>query len=487
MRGLFSGTWTLALVMELGPLCIAAQEKKLDPKITGHERLQFEGLHKADPSISTTTKAGAGEPRIHYMRTEIPVFSIPPYKGKRYTALVPDTIDLAENCRKAVHCLTSLTDSKLDYDTYFSGGPPHCFSDICGVKWQEALPLMRIASGSTESMQVDETWMKSQLKAIGPDGLFYINRPYLPDENMSGWVTQVATADGFVPLKGHKLDQFCETVVQGRILNVFTIYYLRDKNPMWLEAMRKMVDAFGRLTIDKGDYAYMPLRVYEPGAKIPAGAPMPLEMGAEELGGRFIGGLAEYYGVSGYEPARKLDEKLVNYFRHHAKYYDEQGRYAQAGTNNTLRTGLGHFAGHSHGICFMLEYAIATHDRELIEFVNKSYEWAKANTYGCLETGWFPEIVEPAHSWSEPCCYADMVAQALKLTELGAGDYWDDADRWIRNQLVEGQSEGGGYGPGCCTGNATRALYYAWSRILGCKDGNLRVNLLMNRHRSGLT
>ena len=26
-----------------------------------------------------------------------------------------------------------------------------------------------------------------------------------------------------------------------------------------------------------------------------------------------------------------------------------------------------------------------------------------------------------------------------KLSLVGAGDYWDDADRWIRNMLVEGQ------------------------------------------------
>ena len=55
-----AGAWTLALVMELGPSCIAAQEKKVDPKVTGHERLQFEGLHKADPGISTTTVRASG-------------------------------------------------------------------------------------------------------------------------------------------------------------------------------------------------------------------------------------------------------------------------------------------------------------------------------------------------------------------------------------------------------------------------------------------
>jgi hypothetical protein len=130
-----------------------------------------------------------------------------------------------------------------------------------------------------------------------------------------------------------------------------------------------------------------------------------------------------------------------------------------------------------------------------------------------------------------------MIALALKLTEAGVGDYWDDADRWIRNMFVEGQLTRAdwidrvhlsgmeetrevdvlpsqvntlyqttdrvaernlgafagwpkandwyaGQGIGimhCCTGNATRALYYAWENILSHADGKLRVNLLLNR------
>ena len=87
-----------------------------------------------------------------------------------------------------------------------------------------------------------------------------------------------------MPFKGHPLDQFCETVVQGRILGVFTIYYLRDQNPLWIANLNTMVDGIAGLTIDKGDYAYMPVRAYEPGAKLPTDAPLPLDMAAEELG-----------------------------------------------------------------------------------------------------------------------------------------------------------------------------------------------------------
>ena len=33
----------------------------------------------------------------------------------------------------------------------------------------------------------------------------------------------------------------------------------------------------------------------------------------------------------------------------------------------------------------------------------------------------------------------------------------------------------------CCTGTGTRAIYYVWENILHCKDGKLKVNLLLNR------
>ena len=295
------------------------------------------------------------------------------------------------------------------------------------------------------------------------------------------WCSQVSTADGIVPLRGYPLGHFMETVVQGRLLGVMTIYYLRDKDPMWLETINRMVDRVSELMIDKGDYCYLPTRIFEPGAKVPPEAGKPVHMAAEELGGRFIQGLAQYYRVSGYEPARRLNEKLVNYLRYHSQYFDEQGRFVQWDRDGKPFVEGGHFHAHALGLLNMLEHAMAVDDRELINYVKRGYEWAKTNTYSSLELGWFPEIVRSEHTWSEPCCFADMVALGVKLTRAGAGDYWDDVDRWTRNQLVETQTAGGGYGPGCCTGNATRALYYAWKGILDCDEGRLRVNLLMNR------
>src|SRR5262249_36319397 len=106
------------------------------------------------------------------------------------------------------------------------GGGQHCFSDICGVKYQEALPLMRIASGSMLNFNVDQVWMRSQLKSIGPDGLYYIKRPWLPDENMYVWVRLVAGPGGIRPLKGTQARFFPGTRRAGAHPNLLHVLLL---------------------------------------------------------------------------------------------------------------------------------------------------------------------------------------------------------------------------------------------------------------------
>ena len=129
-----------------------------------------------------------------------------------------------------------------------------------------------------------------------------------------------------------------------------------------------------------------------------------------------------------------------------------------------------------------------------------------------------------------------MIAIALLLSDDGVGDYWDDADRWIRNMFAEGQllstdwiyhvprwgsrtrgpshssllrktptgrptaspsetSVPSPLGPLPTTGTwatatgsrsaatvtAARTMYWIWDRALQYRDGELSVNLLLNR------
>ena len=183
----------------------------------------------------------------------------------------------------------------------------------------------------------------------------------------------------------------------------------------------------------------------------------------------------------------------------------------------------------------MLEYAVEARDDDLLEFVRKGYDFGLAHSSPTV--GFFPELIEDTPVGnpypkaargclvSETCEVAEMIALALKLTRLGIGDYWDEADRWIRNQFAENQltrvdwvdripkpqkrgliafhetddnvaERNLGAFAGwpsandwtifggiqhCCTGNGARAIYYIWENILDFEDGVLSVNLLLNR------
>jgi DUF1680 family protein len=129
----------------------------------------------------------------------------------------------------------------------------------------------------------------------------------------------------------------------------------------------------------------------------------------------------------------------------------------------------------------------------------------------------------------ETCEVAYMIGLGVKLSQLGAGDYWDNVDRWLRNQFFENQLTSadwiyrlqesqdklpvrpnesidrpaernlGGFAGWasindwvvrhkihrygimhCCTGNAARAIYYAWEGMTDYQDEIFQLHLLMN-------
>jgi hypothetical protein len=70
--------------------------------------------------------------QIPYVRSSIPEFQVPPYSGDFYDDTVPDTLDLAERLRLAVHASTSIADPRADDEVFWAvdllHNPPvnHC-------------------------------------------------------------------------------------------------------------------------------------------------------------------------------------------------------------------------------------------------------------------------------------------------------------------------------------------------------------------------
>ena len=454
---------------------------------------------------------------------------VPPPRGESYDAAVPDTLDLAERARLAVNCLTGALDPDYGYELYFvvrfNADPPFMHHEASGLptnnpKFAEALPMMRAMSGSTQNLEIERGMLKRMLALVADDGLYYaplIGRPW-----HHTW---------------HRADEdFANVYGNARFLLAMMAWREYDGNPMWDEYIRNMIAGLRKIAVFKDDYAYFvdpkigesfsyPKSGYQGEQTEPSDPSFSTHMYHSGV----VQALAKWYRLTGDADALDLAGKLANFMRK-PKFWVPETSPA-----SIVAGERGHFQGqfHSHTAMLLglLEYADAANDAGLKTFVRDGYEYAR--NFGVARIGWFPENTPrdkpdgtPLQSPCESCCTADMVCLAVKLSVAGVGEYWEDVDRYVRNQLIEQQfvrkdllenvaassaphdahppnetadrvierNLGGWAGHGdltqlpnawimhCCTGNAARSLYYAWHNIVREQsDGAVQVNLLLNR------
>ena len=82
----------------------------------------------------------------------------------------------------------------------------------------------------------------------------------------------------------------------------------------------------------------------------------------------------------------------------------------------------------------------------LKEFCREYHEHTRRN--GIVRMGWYPAWSLPEISGNrpanlgdltEPCALGDFVLNAVRMSDAGLGDYWDDVEYTVRNHLVEQQ------------------------------------------------
>lgn len=507
------------------------------------------------------TRDSAAGMKVGYIRERAPSFEIPPYRGLSYTDRVPDTLDVAERAKLGVHALTSITDPAVDYEIYWECGffrnpvaMQHNFNDWVQNQegLMEALPLLRNASGDNSRSEVDPAWMTSTLRSVGSDGLIYIPLDGRPWGRLGAdGINPVWKTDGTnTNFSDPSVTQAANASTCQRMIGTMTIYYLRDKNPMWNATIDKMIARLTELSIDRGDYCYFAPGSFVPQAKVDPKASMPLgSTWGVSWNTRLVQGLMQYYKVSGQEPARELAKRLVAYTRSCGEIFYPDGRwymdpeirgeFQSAAVPNSIRKKYpvqgvncgGHGHGHGIAVLALIDYADAVGDKDTMQFARNAFEWARnpGAEYGVSTTvGWFPEFYVPLYPSCEGCIVGDMVSMTVKLSSLGVGDYWDDVDRWVRNQFFEQQLTDvdwvyrlaahepakpvtpfesakhaaernvGAFGGGasasdwalgvassgighCCTGTCTRAIYYVWENMVERSGEDVRINLLMNR------
>ena len=452
-----------------------------------------------------------------YIHPGAQVFSVPACAGDHYDDTVPDTLDLAKMADLALNGLTGPNDPLAGYELYFmanfQANPPvmsHDFGDPCQVKFLGPLLLLRTITGTDTGRDIEEKMFTAYLRAMGPDGLWYPPlqgrkwfRENLWDEAKSGEPETAALP----PYEGGQL--------RGRILEAMLILWKLSGDRQWRDLADRMVSngvegSLERFVRDTNEWG---VASGTDESRLPRGF-LACDAWTPQA-------MAQYARLTQNDLAVKAAYKMVLRQKGHIDFFAPDGSFILT----TPGVSPAHFHVHALSILGFLDYGLAANDRDIIEYAMRSYEWARAQ--GSATTGFYPEKIEKDCPNSEGCVIADMVALALKLSQAGVGDYWDDADRWLRNAFAEFQltpekarliaadaarretraprwnetaervierNVGAFAGwPGanewlcrigiqhCCTGNCARTLYYAWGSILEHRDDTLRVNLLLNR------
>jgi len=416
----------------------------------------------------------------------------------------------------------------------------HDSNDHVIVKFWEALPLLRIVCGSEQNRQVEQSWKGEMLRMQAEDGLMYwetdkkpwfippnpfphAGLDFVPEgrfmpvfmmgrllgacsayhilEPDNGWGDAVRKAtdalDPLIARNGRDAYVSISMVELGRPRRK------NDHVPMHYEAGCAGWLAQGLV------HAYRSLG-YEPAAEMARGL-------MEHVA--FRSGFFEADGTFG--PDKLMEPEEQRHIDRVFVYTPERAA---------------HFHAHTTQVMAILDYIEASGDTRMLEFAKNAYDYGKSR--GEPLTGYFPEYLDgrPYAETAETCQIADMIVCAVMLARLGVDSCWDDVDRWVRNQFAENQmmrsdwvyrmaeqlpfvpteecptlttdhvaernvgAFAGWPSPNdflswnlremqhigcgimhCCTGNGTRAIYYVWHDILGCQDGKLKVNLLLNR------
>lgn len=455
----------------------------------------------------------------------------------------PRGLDLAARGALAINGVLGSLDPDRAYENYFltfidvhPAYMTHFGSQYSGVlpKYVEALPLLRFMSGSERQRDLEEGMLNAVIENISDDGLIYDratpDRPWNVGVGygVSSWNEDYANMAG-----------------NGRLLAGLLYMHQQTGDEAWKRLASRTAERLLELTVVDGEDAYYPFVGLGNDFSYPRKSgwthtrPPDTEFEGSEGSMRFyqlqpVRGFVRWYQETGDERFLDVSRKLVHFCTRPQFWGGLHDIEPLAGAER------GHFWGHFHGtaaaIRAILDYAIAADDYRLKLFARDAYEWARH--HGVHRIGVFPT----SHGNTEGCTVADMVGLAVRLTDCGVGDYWEDVEHYARNGLLAVQaadperlrqaSEAGrarpkdspwgghedmrfnGYSgvlPGqetidnvleravgsfghldgarylkprlmhCCTANGSQALYYAWEAITRRSGSSAEVNLWLDR------
>jgi DUF1680 family protein len=322
--------------------------------------------------------------------------------------------------------------------------------------------------------------------------------------------------------EGDNATAVADSFSQSRALLGLTTLFASGGDAEIETRLQWLVAGLAQIAVNEDDYSYFPGRAYR-GAWRDYG--LMKEEAYDHLDNYGYASqsalpLMEYYALAGHRPALDLAGRLLRHFVYHSGLVDGEGRFA----------GETHAAGYLGMAIAAVRYGVATGDESYVAWADRLYRWVRAHS---SEFGWVPGPLglgppyfarwydAPLRRTCETCSLADALNLAILLAARGRPEYWDDVERYARNQLLQNQfgsaeavlsAEARGRVPpdvqralagawesfalpyrllarpddrrfveGCCSGSGARALSLVWEHGLERRGGLLYVHVGLSR------
>lgn len=369
------------------------------------------------------------------------------------------------------------------------------YNDIAG-RFVDGLILARAMTGREDGREAEvalRTFLWGQQDGV--DGLFY---------NPEAEGAQDAELDKYRPearfeAPARHVDLFCQ---RAPLLAMASLLASGDESVR--PRLERLVRGLGKIAERAGDELSFPTYRWAPAIKpewrAASGPP------ASWLGYRYalLTGLARCVELTGDPAAAELALGLARFYLRHGNVAPDGSFRGNTHSGGILPTLVG-----------IARLGVWAEERQMVEWADRAYRYVRDRIadFGFLPDGFGLEGFFA--STCETCALADLLHLAIVLTQAGAGDYWDDVERFARNQLLQNQyadadalraafpriSEPvlamlhGAFecaalpnslltwngSEGCCIGGGLRALYLVWHAGVAETERETRVNLGFSR------
>ncbi|HUY12172.1 MAG TPA: hypothetical protein VMX16_00895 [Terriglobia bacterium] len=394
--------------------------------------------------------------------------------AKTEPSLRPETLDLRQPVQLGVQCMTHRMDPDERWRPWFAIDVKDWtpfrlrhdvwdFGDTGGRFLEAFIEARQMVVPNPQTLACEQKIRRFVNSLFGPDGV--IGNPELkgPDHMFA----------------------------QGSALYGLVTDYEDSRDPALQARIEHFIVSLDRMAVHEKDYLWFP-QVATPIAP------------CSHMAAYQVLPVVRFYELTGYAPALRYAEQLSRW----AFYYDPtvtpEGVIIKTGWEGHLHAWMDTFSG-------IIRCARAGGELDQVAVLERSrrlYEWVRANY--CSRFGWVADSV--GSKTCETDTITSAVRLALELIKAGHVAYWNDVERYVRNQLVENQfgevsnlriqnpvvARGlrgafesyadpnrlialkNGTIEGCCINGGIRGFFLAYEHALAENEEMIRVNLLVN-------